>query len=171
MTRPKVKPIARMLDDPNKEIHKTYGEVGLLSKLFRIMLKDNNVTGYRFSQYMDRFLNRPSNHTTEDSKTRLNNRGNLNKEMSNSAMSWKVFCKCMRFLQITEFRLTIEARHPDGHISTHRALVNLEDGLKDVPLFDEEMAADPNRPNPKRPEDQEPHPDLDDEDYNDQGGA
>lgn len=159
--RPKVKPIARMLEDPNKEIHKTYGTVGLLSKLWRVILKDLNIGGYRFSVLMDRFLNDPNNQVPDNPKERFNNRGNLNKEMSNPTMSWKVFCKCMRFLQFTEFRITLEARHTDGKITTHRVMVNLHDGLKDVPLFEEELAENPDAVVPKVPEDQEPHPFLD----------
>jgi hypothetical protein len=165
--KPKVKPISRMLDDPNKEIHKTYGSVGLLSKLWRVILKDTRVSGYRFSMLMDRFLNDPKNHVPDNPKERFNNRGNLNKEFSNPTMSWKVFCKCMRFMQFLEFRITLEARHHDGTITTHRVMVNLNDGLKDVPMFDEELADNPDATMPKRPDDQEQIPFLDDEDDDD----
>lgn len=155
MKRPKVKPISRMLDDPNKESHKTYGSVGLLSKLWRIILKDNNVTMYTFSQLMDRFINDPKNRVPNNPRERFNNRGNLNKEMSNPSMSWKVFCKCLTFMGFTDVRVTIEARHESGKITTHRAMMNMKDGLKEVPLFEEELAADPTISVPRRPEDQE----------------
>lgn len=159
MKRPKVKPISRMLEDPNKEIHKTYGHVATLSKLWRIILKDLNIGGYRFSMLMERFLNDPNNHVPNNPKERFNNRGNLNKEMSNPTMSWKVFCKCMRFLQFTEFRITLEARHQDGKITTHRVMVPLVGTSVDESLFDD-AAADPNAPNRPVPEDQEHLPFL-----------
>lgn len=160
-TSPKIKPIAKMLEDPKKELNKTFGPVGALSKLFRVILFELKVSPYRFSMLMDRFLNDPKNQVPDNPKERFNNRGNLNKEFSNPAMSWKVFIKCMKFLQFTELRLTLEARHNDGTITSHRAMIDLRDGsLKDIPLFEEEMAQDPNQ-KLRVPDDQETFPFLD----------
>lgn len=158
-SKPKVKPIARMLDDPHKEVAKTHGSKGLLSKLWRIILLDNKVSHYKFSMLMDHFLNDSSNQALDTPKERFNNRGNLNKEFSNAQMSWKVFCKCMKFMQFTELRLTLEAKHHDGKTTTHKVMVNLKDevnGSSDDPLLDNEHA--------KVPRDQEPIVFLDDDD-------
>ena len=165
--KPKVKPIARMIDDPNKEIHKTYGTDGLLSKLWRVILKENNVTGFRFASLMERFLAENRKPRPDNPKEHFDNRGNLNKEFSNPAMSWKVFCKCMRFMRFTEFRITLEARHDDGHISSHRVMVNLSNGLKENPLFDEETQPTDNTTVLKVPSDQEHIPYLDDDEEED----
>jgi hypothetical protein len=158
--RKKVRPVQQMLDDPNKGIHKTFGSWGALSKLWRIFLRDNHVSGYRFWRLMDHFLNDPKNRSKKNNGEHTDNRGNLNKEFSNPAMSWKVFCKALRFAQIREFRITIETRHQDGHISTHRTFVNLDDNmLLDDPRFVEELensTDDPSKPNLPVPEDQEP---------------
>lgn len=162
--RKKVRPVQQMLDDPNKGIHKTFGSWGALSKLWRIFLKDNHVSGYRFWRLMDFFLNDPKNRSKKNNAEHTDNRGNLNKEFSNPAMSWKVFCKALRFAQISEFRITVETRHRDGHISTHRTMVNLDDNmLIDDPRFAEELAdllenrpEGDDVPNLPVPEDQEP---------------
>ena len=161
----KVKPIAKMLDDPNKEVAKTHGEKGLLSKLWRIILLENKISHYKFSNLMDHFLNSQSSQAEDDDpKVRFNNRGNLNKEFSNTQMSWKVFCKCMKFMQFTEFRITIEAKHQDGKVTVHQTMLNLRDNdLKDGLAFEEETEAAPAKRSTV-PEDQEPIIFLDDDD-------
>lgn len=157
--RRKVRPINQMLEDPNKGVHKTHGSWGTLSKLWRVMLKDLHVSGYKFSTLMKHYVENPKNWSKKRGDDHADNRGNLNKEFSNPTMSWKVFCKCMKFLQVVEFRLTIEARHRDGHITTHRTMLNLEeDQLINDPRFVEEIEKsqnDPNSPNLPLPEDQE----------------
>jgi len=159
--KPKVKPIAKMLDDPNKEVAKTHGAKGLLSKLWRLVLLDNKISHYKFSNLMDHYLNKQTNQAMDSPEKRFNNRGNLNKEFSNSQMSWKVFCKCMQFMQFSEIRITLDAKHHDGKITTHQVRLNLKDGLMDDPDFDDEVT---DRPNAKVPDDQEPINFLDDDD-------
>lgn len=168
-SRRKIRPITQMLDDPNKGINKTYGGWGVLSKLWRIILKQNQISGYRFSVLMDRYIKDPANRSRKSEGEHFDNRGNLNKEFSNPTMSWKVFLKGMRFMQFIEFRITIEARHRDGHISVHKTMYNLDENLLvNDPRFREEIEAaaeasqtDPNAPNLPIPEDQEPMPFMD----------
>lgn len=157
---PKMKPLTRMLEDPNKEIHKTYGAHGLLSKLFRVMLKDMKVTGYRFSLLMEKYLNDPKNNVPNNLKERTSNRGNTNKELSNPRMSWKVFAKAMSFLRLRGFRLTIEAWHPDGTTTIHSVDVNLMDEEVTFPEDDSGSSDDVIRPIPG---DQDDLPYLDEE--------
>lgn len=174
--RKKVRPVQQMLDDPNKGITKTFGSWGALSKLWRVILHDNHVNGYRFSVFMDHYLKDPKNHPKKYEGEHVDNRGNLHKEFSNPSMSWKVFIKCMKFMRFSEIRITVEARHPDGHISTHRTRVDLQDNLlMNDPRFVEELeekleasSRDANAPNLPVPLDQEHisylDPDEDDED-------
>lgn len=152
----KAKPIARLLDDPNKEIHKTYGPLGLLSKLWRTMLKDNQISGYRFSMLVERFLNNPKHKVPDNPKERFDNRGNLNKELTNPQMSWKVFIKSLRLQDVLDFKLTIEARHRDGRITRHSVMTVLSEDANDFPEFDEALIAiDANVKLPTLPLDQE----------------
>lgn len=155
--QPKMKPLTRMLEDPNKEIHKTYGTSGLLSKLFRIMLRDLGIGGYRFSLLMEKFLNDPSNSVPANLRDRTSNRGNLNKEFSNSQMSFKVFCKALRFQQLVRFKLILEATHQDGTITVHEVGANLTND--EVPFPDDED--DANLADKPPAEDQEEIPYLD----------
>jgi len=166
MAERKQRPIQQIMDDPNKGVTKTYGSWGLLSKLWRIILRDNHMNGYRFNVLMDRFLKDPRNKPKKDaSGEHFDNRGNLNKEFSNPTMSWKVFVKCLHFMGFSEVRVTVECRHEDGHISTHRTMVNLKDNLLlNDPRFvpeelEEQVSArenDPEAENMPVPDDQEP---------------
>lgn len=166
LPKSKVKPIAKLLDDPNKEVHKTYGSFGALSKLWRIMVRDRNISPYRFGLMMERFLNDPKNRYPNNPKERMNNRGNLNKELSNPAMSWKVFCrKALRFLDLKEIRITVEAVNHDDTYTVHRIGIDLvHDALIDLPELDEgNQLEGAQRKKLPLPQDQEPITFLDDE--------
>ena len=52
-------------------------------------------------------------------------RGNLTKEFSRPQMTWKVFCKGLRFLQIVKIELVVKAYHENGKTSLHSTHVDL----------------------------------------------
>ncbi len=166
--RRKARPISQILEDPNRGIHKTYGAWGLLSKLFRIILKDNRINGYRYTMLMMRFLKDPKNRSKKGNTEHTDNRGNLNKEFSNPIMSWKVFIKGLKFVQYRKIRITIEGEQYDGTINIHRSMVDLEnDVLINDPRWASEIEAaegNPDAPNLTVPDDQEHIPYLDDGD-------
>lgn len=128
--------LANMLDDPNKKVTETYGSNGMLSRLFRIILKDRDIGGYRFAILMNQFLSDPKNNIPNNKLDQTSNRGNLNKEFQKGQMTWKVFCKGMRFLQIVRFRLILEADWRTGETTSHNLAVNLE--FPDVEVDDDD---------------------------------
>ena len=115
----------RLLDDPEKQIHMTYGVHGALAKLWRRMLSDLRINGFRFSVLMDKYLRDPKNHVPNNKSDRTSNRGNFNKEFSHPQMSWKVFCKGMKFLLVDDMEITVKARHADGTVTIHELFVPL----------------------------------------------
>lgn len=138
MKRSKRNLLTELLEDPNKGVNKTYGAVGTLSRLFRQMLKDLNISGYQFGLLMSKFLSDPRNHIPDNKKDQTSNRGNLNKEFQKGTMTWKVFCKAMRFLQIVRFKITLEAVRENGKTTTHVVNVNLELTEPENDEFDED---------------------------------
>lgn len=132
-------PLSDLLDDPNRGVHKTYGEVGTLARLFRTILKDRNIGGYQFMLLMTKFLNDPKNNIPDNKRDQTSNRGNLNKEFQKGTMTWKVFCKAMRFLQFKNFRLILEAEDAKGLITRHTVDVNLELTEPEVDEFADEF--------------------------------
>lgn len=152
----KLSAMTRLLDDPEKQIHMTYGVHGSLAKLWRRMLGDLKINGFRFSVLMDKYLRDPRNHVPNNKSDRTSNRGNFNKEFSFPQMSWKVFCKGMRFLLILRLEITVKAFHQDGSVTTHHLDVPL-----DSEAFDDEFADDVDQSKEEPSMDQEEIPYLD----------
>jgi hypothetical protein len=80
----------------------------------------------RWNRNMRAFLEDPLNGVPNNDRERSSARGNINKEFSRNTMSWKVFCKGIRFLQISKFELVIKAHHPNGVVSEHSTMVHLQ---------------------------------------------
>lgn len=116
--------MTKILSAPDKEVGKTYGQNGILSRLFRQMLADLNVTNYKWEAYMADFIRDVGGAGPTDRKSQTTTRGNLTKEFQKEQMTWKVFCKVLRFLQIMRFRITITAFHADGQTTEHSTEVN-----------------------------------------------
>lgn len=131
-------PLSEILEDPNKGIHKTYGTDGTLARLFRTILSDLNIGGYQFTLLMTKFLNDPRNNIPDNKQDQTSNRGNLNKEFQKGTMTWKVFCKALRFLQFTRFKVIIQAERADGSITQHDVEVNLQLTEPDTNEYDDD---------------------------------
>ncbi len=104
----------KILTAPDKEIHKAYGTNGVWSRMFRFMLKRMNITGPRFSHLMLQYLTDRRNGVPNNKKDQTVMRGNLIKEFSLPQMTWKVFCRALRFLGIGQIEIIIRARDPSG---------------------------------------------------------
>lgn len=128
--------MSRILSAHDKEIRKTYGANGALSKLWRQILFDLNINNIRFESLMDDFLNHWQHGHPGDRKKQASLKGNINKEFEKEKMTWRVFCKAMSFLKLRGFRLVIEAEHQDRSKSKHEVPIILqvddEDGMEQV---------------------------------------
>jgi hypothetical protein len=90
------------------------------------MLIDLNINTGRFGSFMHDYVNDPNNRVPKDRSTQTSRRSNLIKALSDNAMSWKVFCRGLRLLQLRRFEITIKAYHRHGNkISTHTVGVDL----------------------------------------------
>lgn len=116
--------MSKILESPTKEINRAWGQNGVLSRLFRQMLKNLNITNYNWEGYMADFLRDVGARSQKDSRTKTSMRGNLTKEFQKEQMTWKVFCKAVRFLQVMRFELTLTAYHSDGRVTIHKTDVN-----------------------------------------------
>lgn len=137
--------INKILTSPDKEVKKTFGIGGILSRLFRQILADLNITPSRFGSLMQDYVNDPRNSIPNNKRDQTMNRGNLIKEFSKPNMTWKVFCKAMRFLQFVKIDFVVRAYHrgyggKEKEISLHMATVNFagEEQFSDDPSEKEE---------------------------------
>jgi hypothetical protein len=153
----RVSPATRILDDPNKEIHKTYGLPGLLSKLWRRILYDRKITGYRYGVLMSMYLE--SQKSPDNPAEENQNRGNLNRQLTDPKMSWKTLCKAFRFIRAKRIRFIVEIDYEDDTTMVHRVQADLSGNDDDLgPDGD----GDDNKPISPLPDDQDTHPFLDD---------
>ena len=111
------------------------GTEGILANLFKGILNDLRITagkGSRWEDLMRNFLNDRRNGIRQNDRDRSSARGNLAKELLKPKMTWKVFCKGMRFIGLTKFEISIVAHHYSGQKTIHSATVNM------VETFEEE---------------------------------
>ena len=125
--------LTRLLNDPEKGITKTYGNNGVLSRLWRKMLQDLDVGPNKFGALLHAYIQDPQNHVPSNRKDQISARGNLTKELARPQMTWKVFCKALRFLNIVKIKFVIEAHHANGQVSLHSTMVNFGHRAQQLP--------------------------------------
>lgn len=119
-------PMIKLLTAPDKGISQTSGPNGILARLLRTILYDENITPFKYMDLMDTFSKETQSGVPINRVDLTSWRGNITKELSNDRISWKVFCKALRFLRILRVEFTIRAHWHDGHMSTHSTYVELE---------------------------------------------
>lgn len=131
------------------------GSTSILAKLFRQIIystgiaapnlsskgrgDDSFVIGDRWNKLMEDFLSDSRNSIPQNMKERSSARGNLQKEITgNKGMSWKVFCKALRFLGIIKFDIIINVKFEGNHLEySFKETVNLGHRVpyvKELPL-------------------------------------
>lgn len=148
----------------NPRIKPATGVTGVLTNMFRIIIRDMNVNQFRWNSLMEEYLryeiagaerrrrekdsrnldpNKPPvDHVELNRRDRTSIRGNLNKEFSRGSMTWKVFCKTLMFLQWRKFQIVIIATHRNGVQSEHRGPVVTLDYNDDVDALNEPDSVD-----------------------------
>lgn len=123
------------------------GITGVLAKMFRNIVHEMGVGPAQWDHFMDQHLNKELKILEDRRRERLirqggvetreqidtnrrdrtSLRGNLNKEFKRKIMTWKVFCKGMRFLQFRRFKFIIIGERMNGQLSTHSMIVSFDD--------------------------------------------
>lgn len=102
------------------------------SIMFAMKVKDatngkmnNSLNLQVWDQLMWAYLRDPKNGVKNNTKDMSSARGNLQKEILKSKMTWKVFCKALRFLNVYRFDFVIRTYHAKGDKIEHSITVNL----------------------------------------------
>lgn len=134
----------KLLTAPDKGISQTHGPNGILARLLRTILYDENITPFKYMDLMDSFSKETQSGVPMNRVDLTSWRGNITKELSNDRISWKVFCKALRFLRILKVEFTVRAHWFDGHLSTHSTYVELEskESMKSLMQTDAESEAE-----------------------------
>lgn len=138
-------PMIKLLTAPDKGVSQTSGPNGILARLFRTILFDENITPFKYMDLMDSFTKETKSGVPINRVDLTSWRGNITKELSNDRISWKVFCKGLRFLRIIRLEFSLRAIWHDGHISKHSTSVDLssKEALRAVLQTDKETEAEP----------------------------
>ena len=99
------------------------GADSVLASLFRSILLDLNINWPRFDTLLGEYVSR--NIQSGGLKDKSSQRGNLKRELLGDSVTWKVFCKGLRFLHIWKFQITIHAYHANGRITVHNKTVQI----------------------------------------------
>ena len=126
--------ITRILLADDKEITKTSGIKGALSRLFRKILLQLDIMPPKFGQLLHEYIMDSRHHVPNNKRDQTSMRGNLTKEFARTEMTWKVFCKALRFLQIVQIELAVKAKHRNGRITLHSIDIEFGDrrSMKDI---------------------------------------
>ncbi len=108
-----------MLHRPDKGMAATHGSSGVLSRLFRKMLIDLNVTPMKFSGLLADYVRDSKNKVPDNRRDISSVQGNLTKELSRPDMTWKVFCKGVKFLQFTKFEICLKCYRNNSENSAY----------------------------------------------------
>lgn len=137
-------PMIKLLTAPDKGISQTSGTNGILARLLRTIMFDEEITPFKYLELMDTFTKESKSGVPKNRVDLTSWRGNITKELSNDRISWKVFCKGLRFLRILRVEFTVKAYWHDGHVSKHSTYVELEskESLKALLQTDEEEEND-----------------------------
>lgn len=141
--------MTKILENPLRHENMARGYGGILAGLFARIIYEMGISVPRWLSLMNDFVHDSQNSKAENQKDRTSMRGNLTKEFSRDQMTWKVFIKGLRFLQIQKIQLTITAYHANGKVTQHISKpillgdrLNLEEFLRSVDTPDDAELAE-----------------------------
>jgi hypothetical protein len=92
----------------------TNGPAGVLSSMFRTVMQKLGVGPEKWGYLMRLYVQDPRNGVPDNDADRGSTRGNLSTALSNDYMTWKVFCRGLKFLRIRHVRIALELYTEDG---------------------------------------------------------
>ena len=117
--------IGEVLSDPDKKINEVARDAGgILAFLLRKLFKFYKLSGADglWMELTQAYVMDPANGIAQNKKARTSARGNIAKELAADSISWKVFIKGLRFLQLKKVEVIVKASQYSGRtllITTH----------------------------------------------------
>ncbi len=102
---------------------KTGSAESVLASLFRSIMVDLHINVFRFNHLVNDYISDQIRVGKNDDRSSA--KGNLKRELLSDKISWKVFCKGLRFLNIWKFEIKIRAYHKNGSVTEHIKVVNI----------------------------------------------
>jgi hypothetical protein len=124
----------KLLDDPEFGIKKTQGVGGILSSLFRTILKDMNMNHAKLMtlSYSQSVKIKDKLRKEGESNMPYQVRGNLLRELSKPSMTIKTFVRGLKLLNVKRVKFYVELEFPSGKkLDSHITVDNLTDDEQD----------------------------------------
>lgn len=113
------------------------GTDSVLASMFLKIISDLGINETRWNHLMTNYVMDKRNCIPANNRDQSSARGNLQKELLKRKMTWKVFCKGIRFLNITKFDFVIRAHHSNGKITEHTKSVSFGEIMNDSQTHDD----------------------------------
>ena len=94
-----------------------------LSDIYYGLLFDLNISKDKFNNLLDSYLSLFSNDVFNTLNERLNEKRKLLNQIFNSTMTWKVFCKGIKIINVVKFKLVFILIDKDGNSLTHEQVI------------------------------------------------
>lgn len=104
-----------------------------LASMFRLILSNYGIGNDRFNAILERYIIRAN--IPRNIKEISSVRGNLKKELTKTAMSWRVFIKGLKFLGVERFDLVIRLYDKQGKSYDHVRSIVLD--INEPIVFDD----------------------------------
>ena len=101
------------------------GAGGKLSSFWASILQDRNIGPDLFDHYCLKFVNKAKRDLENSQVRSYFNRGNLRRELTKPTMTFKVFIKGLRVIEIKSFKLIVDLVFVTGKVSLHQIEVDL----------------------------------------------
>jgi hypothetical protein len=121
--------LTALLQDRSKGVHATKGIGGLMARLWRQILLDTSMELGKLEHLLQRHIERGRRAGTDPSIVNYYNKGNLRRELAKPTMTWRVFIKALRVIDIVHVRFAVELTHRGGKRTLHGIDVNLADDV------------------------------------------
>jgi hypothetical protein len=111
--------LANCLDEHAFPFHKLSGHGSVLTQLFWRCLVDNKISPLRYSDMVDKLVTELNQLEDISDQKHTSIRGNLIKAFSRYTMTWRTFCKALRLIRVSKFRIYLVAEYNNGERKSH----------------------------------------------------
>lgn len=118
-----------LLRDRTKKVSETQGLGGILALAWRTILFNLNMEIGNMEFLLKTYIERMRKNTADPSVAGYYNKGNIRRELAKNTMTFKVFMKALRVLDVTHVRIAFELTHRMGRKTLHEVHVDIDDQI------------------------------------------
>jgi hypothetical protein len=110
-----------LLEEEDKGVHQTSHVLG---RLWRIVLKNENLSGFQWNRYITRYQERINRFTSK--RGVMNMKGNLTRRLAEPKLSWGSIMRGFAILEYTKIEIIFRFHKNKQHFDVHMTINNDE---------------------------------------------